>query len=69
MDTRLYSQLSDAIGAAESSAALVTMGERVRATDMHLLERSALERAITVRLLALSATDTEVPRARPERAD
>ena len=69
MDTRLYSQLCDAIVASKSPAALVATGELVRATEMHPLERSALERAIAVRLVALSATDTEVPRAQPERAD
>ena len=65
MHAREYFALLDAITAA-AGAALPALRARLAATEMHPLERRALERAVRARELAL---DVEVPRGRARRGD
>jgi len=65
MDARLYFNLTDAIAAADTPAALDRLRWQVHATDMHPLERHALERVLRSRADAIQLSDTEAPQTRP----
>jgi hypothetical protein len=69
MDARLYFQLTDSIASAHSPDDLATMFDLVRATEMHPLERQALERALRAKADALRLGDAAVTRPPRERAD
>jgi hypothetical protein len=69
MDARAYFELADAIAAARSRGELDAIRDRLEATDMHLIERRALERTLRTRVDALKLSEIVVPRPRPERAD
>lgn len=53
MDAPGYFELTDAIGAVETRAALEALRTRIRATEMHAFERDVLERVLRSRAEAL----------------
>jgi len=59
MDARIYFQLADSIGAADSAAALDAMRDLVRSTEMHPGERKALECVLRSRAVALGLAERE----------
>ena len=67
MDARAYFDLTDAISAAHSPAALEAIRTRIRATEMHPFERRVLERVLRTRAEALR--DQAVLCGPPRRAD
>ena len=70
MDPRMYSQLSDSIASASSPDEIAAMRELMRTTELHPLERQALERVLRSRADALRLVgDAVVYRAPAERAD
>ena len=70
MDPRMYSHLSDSIASASSADEIATMRELMRTTELHPLERQALERVLRSRADALRLVgDAVVYRAPAERAD
>lgn len=70
MEAHLYFHLCDSIASARTAAELASTERLVRVTEMHSIERHALERAIRSRADALRlAGDIAVQRAAPERAD
>jgi hypothetical protein len=69
MDARHYFHLTDAIAAANTAEALTSLSEVVSGTEMHPLERRALERALRSRAEALRIGDIVVPRPAAQRAD
>ena len=68
MDARVYFHLIDSITTAADAAELAAVRALVRATEMHRVERVALERTLAARERLLRATEVEVARAAP-RAD
>ncbi len=59
MDARVYFNLTDAITAATTGAALDGLSERVSATEMHASERRAIERMLRSRADALRLADVD----------
>ena len=70
MDAHRYFHLADSIASAKSAADLAGVERLVRGTEMHTIERHALERALRSRadLLRLIG-DAVVAQPPPERAD
>jgi hypothetical protein len=68
MDARVYFHLIDSITVAADVAELAAVRALVSATEMHGVERAALERTLAARERLLRATEVEVARAAP-RAD
>jgi hypothetical protein len=70
MEAHLYFHLCDSIAAAQTPAELASTVRLVRLTEMHSIERHALERAIRSRADGLHlAGDIAVQQPAPERAD
>lgn len=69
MDARVYFNLLDSIAAAASAAELAAVRSRVHSTDMHRLERDALERSLAARERLLRVSEIEVQRPPTPRAD
>lgn len=69
MDARVYFHLVDSITAAGDVAELAVVRALVRATEMHRVERDALERSLAARERILRTTELEVDRAATHRAD
>jgi hypothetical protein len=65
----MYFKLTDAIAAADSDAALEALRRQVRSTEMHPVERRAVERVLRSRADTLRLLDNEVPGPSPQRAD
>ena len=66
----MYSQLNDSIASARSAVEIAAIRELMRATELHPLERQALERVLRSRADALRLVgDAVVYRAPAERAD
>jgi hypothetical protein len=67
MDARAYFELSDGIAAAATPEQLHRLEARIAATEMHPVERRALERVVQVRreLIAGAAPKNDRSRARP----
>jgi len=64
MNARAYFSLMDAIAAARTADEIETMHARVASTDMHPIERRALERQMRYREFAL---DLDSGRGRGDR--
>jgi hypothetical protein len=69
MDARVYFHLLDAIASAASAAELTAVQTLVNGTEMHRLERAALERNLAARERLLRVGEIEVQRPAPPRAD
>jgi hypothetical protein len=69
MDARAYVELTDAIAAATDRGELVSLRERLDATELHPIERRVLERVLRSRVDKLRLFEIVVPRPKPERAD
>ena len=69
MDARLYFHLSDSIASAQSADDIAAMRDLLGATEMHALERQALERGLRARAAALQVGDIVAPRPPAARAD
>ena len=69
MDARVYFHLLDSIAAAESVADLAEVRTLVTKTEMHQLERGALERSMAARERLLRVSEIEVRRDEIKRAD
>jgi hypothetical protein len=69
MDARAYFDLTDAIDEANTAEALATLADRIRATEMHALERRVIERVLRSRADTLRLGEIVVPRPPPQRAD
>jgi len=69
MDARAYFELTDAIAEANTAEALATIADRIRATEMHPLERRVIERVLRSRSDTLRLGEIVVPRPPPQRAD
>jgi len=69
MDARVYFHLLDAIASAASAAELTAVRTVVNGTEMHRLERAALERNLAARERLLRVAEVEVQRPAPPRAD
>ena len=69
MDARRYFEITDAIAGAKSAEALDALHAVVRTTEMHPLERQALERVLRTRADTLKLSEIVVPLPKPERAD
>ena len=61
MDARVFFHLTDAIATAKSAADLEATRDLVRASELHTVERRALERALQIRRDALRLGDAGVP--------
>jgi hypothetical protein len=62
MDARVFYHLTDSIATAQSTADLEAARELIQASEMHTIERRALERALQIRRDALRLGDVAVPR-------
>jgi hypothetical protein len=69
MDARVYFHLLDSIAASANAAELAVVRTLVNGTDMHRLERGALERSMAARERLLRVSEIEVQRLSPPRAD
>ena len=69
MDARVYFQLVDSITAAANATELSVIRATITATDMHRLEREALERSLAIREQLLRTDDVEVNRPAGARGD
>ena len=69
MDARVYFHLLDSIAAAASAAELAAVRTMIGSTDMHRLEREALDRSIAARERLLRVSEIEVERKSAPRAD
>jgi hypothetical protein len=69
MDARVYSHLVDSIAGAADASELSAVRELITATEMHQLEREALEHNISIREELLRTADAEVARPSPARGD
>jgi hypothetical protein len=69
MDARFYFQLLDSIAAAVNATELAAVRSMVDTTEMHRLERGALERSLAARERLLRVSEVEVQRPSPPRAD
>jgi hypothetical protein len=69
MDTRVFIHLTESIRGAPDAAALAAARHLVDAAEMHPIERRALERLAAGCEATLRASDAELPRAAPTRAD
>lgn len=69
MDARVYFHLLDSIAAADNVAELAQVRTLVTNTEMHRLERGALERSLAARERLLRVSEIEVRRDEITRAD
>ena len=69
MDARVYFHLLDSIAAATNVTDLAAVRTLIHNTEMHRLEREALDRSITARERLLRVSEIEVERAAAPRAD
>ena len=69
MDARVYFHLLDSIASATNVFELAEVRTLVTSTDMHRLEREALERSIAARERLLRVSEIEVERVSASRAD
>ena len=69
MDARVYLHLTESIRTARDATSLEAARHLVGAATMHPIERRALEQLLLGCEAALRASDVEVPRATPTRAD
>ena len=69
MDARVYFHLVDSIAAAANAAELTAVRTMVNGTEMHRLERDALERSMAARERLLRVSEIEVQRPAAPRAD
>ena len=69
MDARVYFHLLDSIAAAANAAELASVRTLVSGTDMHRLERDALERSMAARERLLRVSEIELERPSAARGD